>query len=79
MSKGLKQIILGNQVQNTADLNDEGKLLFELLTLIVDIRYRHRYDSAIANRTAGGYSGYSQPNNALAGQVSPVDDGLPGH
>jgi len=78
MSKELKQIILDNQVQKIADLNDEGKLLFEFLTLIVDIRYRHKYGNAIASQQATGYSGNTQ-YNALAGQVSPVDDGLPGH
>jgi hypothetical protein len=44
MSKTLKQIIMENRVRAVDDLNDEGKILFELLTLIVDIRYRRRYD-----------------------------------
>ncbi len=56
MSKGIKRIILDNQVQNLADLNDEGKILFEFLTLIVDIKYHHKYGKQIANKPPTDYS-----------------------
>ncbi len=56
MSKGIKRIILDNQVQNVTELNNEGKILFEFLTLVVDIKYRHKYGKKIANSEATDYS-----------------------
>lgn len=75
----VKRIISDNQVHAVADLNAEGKLLFEFLALIVDIKYRHKYGEMIANRPTASYSDSTQSNKVLADQVSPVDNGLLGH
>lgn len=54
MDKRIKQIIVHNDVHDIADLNDEGKILFEFLTLIVDIKYRHKYGKKITRGNNNG-------------------------
>lgn len=80
MSKGIKQIILdNNSIQNLADLSNEGKVLFDFLTLIVDIKYRNQYGTAVAKPEITNYSVDTQSNNVPTDQLSPADSGLLRH
>lgn len=65
--RSLHRLIADNQTDDIGMLSSEAAVLAELLQLIVDIKYRHRYSSD------------TPLNIVLADQVPPVDDGLLGH
>lgn len=60
------------------DLSVEEHNLFELLKLIIDIEYRHRY-SDVDSKTSREYNGDIQLEKVQTDQISPVDDGLSGY
>lgn len=78
-SRNIKKVVADNRGKNIADFSDDGKILIEFLNLVVDIKYRHRYGTSVANSSEGNYSEITQSKDALTGQVTPVDDGLSGH
>jgi hypothetical protein len=64
--------------RNLDDLSTDAQTLHALLTLIVDIRYRVKYDEVIEYQRGKGYSNNIKDEEVLAGPVSPVDDVLLG-
>jgi hypothetical protein len=64
--------------RNLDDLSTDAQTLHSLLTLIVDIRYRVKYDEVIEYQRGKGYSNNIKDEEVLAGPVSPVDDALLG-
>ncbi len=60
------------------DLSIEERNLFELLKLIVDIGYRHRYGN-LDDDSSKEYNGDTQLEEVQTDQISPVDDGLSGY
>lgn len=77
-SNPLKQFI-GHDNSKISNLPSESQILAGLLMLIVDINYRVKYGSIVANETASGYHDDIQLNNVVAGQILPVDNGLLRH
>ncbi len=67
-----------DEVKSLDDLSTDGQTMYELMTLVVDIKYRRRYGESIEYQKGTGYSNNSNNNKALAGPLSPVDDALPG-
>ena len=61
------------------NFSSDAQILFGLLTLIIDIKYRVRYGYAFEVQHGKGYSKQLQVNKVLADQISPVDDGLLGN
>ena len=72
-------LLARNNTQSITKLDTDGNILFGLLALIVDINYRVRYGSTVANETASGYHDDIQLNNVVADQILPVDNGLLRH
>lgn len=66
------------RASKVADLSTDELNLFNLLCLIVDIRYRQRYGKQIEYNSGRGYSNYVQ-SEVLADQLPSVDDGLLGY
>jgi len=66
-------------VTKVTDLTTNELNLFNLLCLLVDIRYRQRYDVPIEYSGGRGYSKNVQFDKVLADQLPSVDDGLLGY
>lgn len=75
---GLETIIDKKAASIDSSSTDE-QTLFALLTLIVDIKFRHKYMKSFDYKNGKGYSVDIQTNTVLADQVSPVDNGLLGY
>lgn len=74
----IKGLLAHNQFNGVDELSTDGQTFFEFLVLIVDIKYRNKYGKEFADQYGRGYSQHMS-KNAVAGQVSPVDDGLLRH
>lgn len=79
MPKNLLNFINKNNQTKVDDLSTDAQTLFELIVLIVDIKYRLKYGKTFDTQRGKGYSDDVQFNKVLADQISPVDDGLLGH
>jgi hypothetical protein len=60
-------------------LTIEERNLFDLLCLVVDIKYRQRYGKPIEWDRGRGYNVATQRGKVLADQLPPVDNGLQGN
>jgi hypothetical protein len=54
--RSIKKIIADNTAKHRADFSSDGKMLIDFLGLIVDIKYRHKYGTSIANPDHSNYS-----------------------
>ncbi len=80
MKNSLTTLINQNsRVKSIDDSSIDAQLLYSFLKLIVDIKYRDKYGTAIEEQRGRGYSKNVQFNEVLADQVSPVDNGLLGY
>jgi hypothetical protein len=55
-SQTIAQLIRSNQTSNIDELSTDAQTLFGFLTLIIDIKYRHRYGKVIEEQRGKGYS-----------------------
>lgn len=79
MAKNITSLMRSCEHTKSIDnLPTDAQILFGLLTLIVDIKYRVRYGTSFEVQQGKGYSNQVQPNKVLADQITPVDDGLLG-
>jgi predicted membrane chloride channel (bestrophin family) len=74
----LNALLSANRVSKIDDLSTDALILFELLTTIVDIKYRQEYLKSFDYNKDKRYSTSIKNNKVLADQVSPVDNGLLG-
>lgn len=74
-----KTVIRHNQAKKIDDFSSEGKVLFGLLTLIIDIKYRQRYMKSFDYNNSSGYNEGVNKKIVLADKILPVDNGLLGH
>lgn len=75
----ISDFVKANNAKHVDGLSTEAQILFNLLTLIVEIRYRHKYGKTVEQQRGKSYSDDAQSNNVLADQLPPVDNGLLGH
>ena len=78
-TSSVKGVIANNSRGGINDFSTDALTLFELLTLIVNIKYRVKYGKVFEDQHGSGYSSNVQLNKVLADQVSPVDNGLLGY
>lgn len=52
----INKIISSNRTQKVRNLNPDGQVLFEFLTLLVDIHYRERYGTRLEVQRGRGYT-----------------------
>lgn len=74
----LEQFIKENDGADIDALSTDAQVLWSLLTLVVDIKFRYKYLKSFDYNNGKGYSIDIQPKKVLADQVSPVDNGLLG-
>lgn len=77
--KTIPAIIRSNPSRRVEDFSSEGKALFGLLTLIVDIQYRELYAKSFDYINSLDYIEGVNTKNVLADKIPPVDNGLLGH
>ena len=72
---GLSGFLALNSADHVDALSTEGQILFEFITLIIDIKYRNKYGKTLDVQHGKGYC-LDVSDKAVAGQIPPVDDGL---
>lgn len=76
-SKTIRKVIRQNATKKLDDLSTEGRVLFDLMVLITDIKYRVQYGETIEINRGRGYNKNIE-SEVLTDQITPVDDGLSG-
>jgi len=74
-SKSISQLSTESHLKGINDFSTEAQTLFGFIALIVDIKYRAKYNHALEWRDGKGYSEYMQ-NEDFPEQIPSVDDGL---
>lgn len=72
---GLAEFLALNRVDTIDALSTEGQVFFELITLIVNIKYRNKYGNSLDIQHGRGYR-LDMSDIAVAGQITPADNGL---
>lgn len=75
----ITRVIKSNQNKNAGDFSVDGKVLFGLLTLIVDIKQRQDNKVSFDNNNSFKYNEGMQTKDVLADKTPLVDNGLLGH
>lgn len=75
----ITRVIKSNQKKKPGDFSMDGKVLFGLLTLIVDIKQRQINKVSFDNNNSFKYNEGMQTKDVLADKTPLVDNGLLGH
>ena len=75
----ITRVIKSNQKKKPGDFSMDGKVLFGLLTLIVDIKQRQINKVSFDNNNRFEYNEGMQTKDVLADKTPLVDNGLLGH
>lgn len=75
----ITRVIKSNQNKKPGDFSVDGKVLFGLLTLIVDIKQRQINKVSFDNNNRFEYNEGMQTKDVLADKTPLVDNGLLGH
>lgn len=75
----ITKVIKSNQKKNSGDFSVDGKVLFGLITLIVDIKQRQIKKVSFDNNNRSKYNEGMQTKDVLADKTPLVDNRLLGH